>query len=65
MVHEATMGKIRGEAIEYLMSRGISPDEAVAMIVMGFMGGIIEKLPFDYRVEASKLVKLSLEGKAL
>ena len=65
MVHEATIGKIREEAIEYLMSRGIGPDDAVAMIVMGFMGDTIEKLPFDYRVEASKLVKLSLKGKAL
>jgi len=35
------------------------------MIVMGFMGDTIEKLPFDYRVETSKLVKLSLKGKAL
>lgn len=60
--HEAKIGRISDEAIFYLMSRGISEDEAKAMIVRGFVEPISKELPLEYAVELNKLIELELEG---
>ena len=60
--HEAKIGRISDEAIFYLMSRGISKDEAKAMIVRGFVEPISKELPLEYAVELNKLIELELEG---
>jgi Fe-S cluster assembly protein SufB len=60
--HEARIGRISDEAIFYLMSRGISEEEAKAMIVRGFVEPIAKELPLEYAVEMNNLIKLELEG---
>ena len=60
--HEAKIGRISDEAIFYLMSRGISEDEAKAMIVRGVVEPISKELPLEYAVELNKLIELELEG---
>lgn len=60
--HEAKIGRISDEAIFYLMSRGISEQEAKAMIVRGFVEPISKELPLEYAVEMNKLINLELEG---
>ena len=60
--HEAKIGRISDEVIFYLMSRGISEDEAKAMIVRGFVEPISKELPLEYAVELNKLIELELEG---
>lgn len=60
--HEAKIGKISEEAIFYLMARGISEDEARAMIVRGFVEPIAKELPLEYAVEMNNLINLELEG---
>lgn len=62
MGHEAKIGRISDEAIFYLMSRGISEDEAKAMIVRGFVEPISKELPLEYAVEMNNLISLELEG---
>ena len=60
--HEATVGKIGDEEIFYLMSRGLSKEEAIAMIVSGFIEPITKALPLEYAVELNKLIALEIEG---
>lgn len=60
--HEAKIGRISDEAIFYLMSRGISKEEAKAMIVRGFVEPITKELPLEYAVELNHLIDLELEG---
>lgn len=60
--HEAKIGRISDEAVFYLMSRGISEDEARAMIVRGFVEPIAKELPLEYAVEMNNLVNIELEG---
>ncbi|MBZ2175569.1 Fe-S cluster assembly protein SufB [Schnuerera sp. xch1] len=60
--HEAKIGRVSDEAIFYLMSRGISEEEARAMIVRGFVEPIAKELPLEYAVEMNNLIKLELEG---
>ena len=60
--HEASIGRISDEAIFYLMSRGISEDEAKLMIIRGFVEPISKELPLEYAVELNKLIELELEG---
>lgn len=60
--HEAKIGKISDEAIFYLMTRGISEEEAKAMIVRGFVEPIAKELPLEYAVEMNNLINLELEG---
>ncbi|WP_139904903.1 Fe-S cluster assembly protein SufB [Clostridium thermarum] len=62
MGHEAKIGRISEEAIFYLMSRGISEEEAKAMIVRGFVEPIAKELPLEYAVEMNNLIKLEMEG---
>lgn len=60
--HEAKIGKISDQAIFYLMTRGISENEAKAMIVRGFADPISKALPLEYAVEMNNLINLELEG---
>jgi Fe-S cluster assembly protein SufB len=60
--HEATVGKIGDEEIFYLMSRGLNHNEAVQMIVAGFLEPITKALPLEYAVEFNKLIELEIEG---
>lgn len=60
--HEAKIGRISDEAIFYLMSRGLTEEEAKAMIVRGFVEPIAKELPLEYAVEMNNLIKLELEG---
>ncbi len=60
--HEAKIGKISDREIFYLMSRGLSEEEAKAMIVRGFASPISNELPLEYAVEMNNLINLELEG---
>ena len=60
--HEAKIGKISDKAIFYLMSRGLSEEDAKAMIVRGFAYPISKELPLEYAVEMNNLINLELEG---
>ena len=60
--HEAKVGRISEEAIYYLMSRGISEEEARALIVRGFVEPIAKEFPLEYAVELNNLLKIELEG---
>ncbi|MCB5955550.1 Fe-S cluster assembly protein SufB [Enterococcus sp. CWB-B31] len=60
--HEASVSKISEEKLYYLMSRGISEEEATAMIVNGFMEPITKELPMEYAVELNQLITMSMEG---
>ena len=60
--HEATIGKISDKEIFYLMSRGLSAEDAKAMIVRGFAYPISKELPVEYAVEMNNLINLELEG---
>ena len=60
--HEAKIGRISEEAVFYLMSRGISEEEAKAMIVRGFVEPIAKELPLEYAVEMNNLLNIELEG---
>ena len=60
--HEAKIGKISDKTIFYLMSRGLSEEDAKAMIVRGFAYPISKELPVEYAVEMNNLINLELEG---
>ena len=60
--HEAKIGKISDEAIFYLMTRGLSEEEAKAMIIRGFASPISKELPVEYAVEMNNLINIELEG---
>jgi len=60
--HEATVGKIGDNEIFYLMSRGLSREEAIQMIVSGFIEPIAKELPLEYAVELNMLIQLEMEG---
>jgi Fe-S cluster assembly protein SufB len=60
--HEATVSKVADEQIFYLRSRGLSEDEAMSMIVNGFIEPIAKELPLEYAVELNRLIQLEMEG---
>ncbi len=60
--HEATVSKVGEEQLFYLMSRGLTADEATAMIVNGFFEPFTKELPLEYAVELNRLIKLEMEG---
>ena len=60
--HEATTSKIAEDQLFYCLQRGISQDEAVALIVNGFCREVLQQLPMEFAVEAQKLVGITLEG---
>jgi Fe-S cluster assembly protein SufB len=62
MGHEATVSKISDDQLFYLMSRGLTEDEAMAMIVRGFIEPIAKELPMEYALELNRLIELQMEG---
>jgi Fe-S cluster assembly protein SufB len=60
--HEATVSKIGEEQLFYLMSRGLSEQEATVMIVSGFIEPLVKELPMEYAVEMNRLIELQMEG---
>ncbi len=60
--HEAKVSKVSEDQLYYLMSRGISEEEATAMIINGFMEPITKELPMEYAVELNQLINMSMEG---
>ena len=61
ITHEATVGKIGDEQIFYLMSRGFSEEDALSLIVNGFMEPFTKELPMEYAVELNRLIKLEMD----
>jgi len=62
MAHEATVSKVSDDQLFYLMSRGMEEDEAMAMIVRGFVEPIARELPMEYALELNRLIELQMEG---
>jgi Fe-S cluster assembly protein SufB len=60
--HEATTSKIAEDQLFYCMQRGLSEEEAVALVVNGFVKEVLQQLPMEFAVEAQKLISISLEG---
>ncbi|MFQ5746190.1 MAG: Fe-S cluster assembly protein SufB [Gemmatimonadota bacterium] len=60
--HEATVSKVGEEQLFYLTSRGLSEEEAMAMIVRGFIEPIAKELPLEYAIELNRLIELEMEG---
>jgi Fe-S cluster assembly protein SufB len=60
--HEATVSKVGDDQLFYLMSRGLSQDEAMAMVVRGFVEPIAKELPMEYALELNRLIELQMEG---
>lgn len=60
--HEATTSKISDEQLFYAMQRGLSAEDATALIVNGFVREVLQQLPMEFAVEAQKLISISLEG---
>jgi Fe-S cluster assembly protein SufB len=62
MGHEATVSRVSEEQLFYLQSRGMAEDEAMAMIVRGFIEPIAKELPMEYALELNKLIEMQMEG---
>ena len=60
--HEATTSKISEDILFYCMQRGIPQEDAVALVVNGFVREVLQQLPMEFAVEAQKLISISLEG---
>jgi Fe-S cluster assembly protein SufB len=62
MAHEATVSKVSEDQLFYLMSRGLTEEESMAMIVRGFVEPIARELPMEYALELNRLIELQMEG---
>lgn len=60
--HEATVSKVGEEQLFYLMSRGLSAEEATTMVVSGFIEPLVKELPMEYAIEMNRLIQLQMEG---
>jgi Fe-S cluster assembly protein SufB len=60
--HEATVSKVGEDQLFYLMSRGLTEEQATAMVVAGFIEPIVKELPMEYAVELNRLIELQMEG---
>ena len=60
--HEASVSKVGEEKLFYLMSRGLSEEEATTMVVSGFIEPLVKELPMEYAVEMNRLIQLQMEG---
>ena len=60
--HEASVSKIGEQQLFYLMSRGLSEEEAITMVVSGFIEPLVKELPMEYAVEMNRLIHLQMEG---
>ena len=60
--HEASVSKVSEEQLFYLMSRGLSEEDATTMIVSGFIEPLVKELPMEYAIEMNRLIQLQMEG---
>jgi len=60
--HEASVSKVDEDQLFYLMSRGLSEEEATTMVVAGFMEFFVKELPMEYAIEMNRLIRLQMEG---
>ena len=60
--HEASVSKIESEQLFYLMSRGLDEEEAMSMVVSGFIEPLVKELPMEYAIEMNRLIQLQMEG---
>ena len=60
--HEASVSKVGEEQLFYLMSRGLSQEQAITMVVSGFIEPLVKELPMEYAVEMNRLIQLQMEG---
>ena len=60
--HEASVSKVGEEQLFYLMSRGLTEEEAITMVVTGFIEPLVRELPMEYAVEMNRLIQLQMEG---
>ena len=60
--HEASVSKVGEEQLFYLMSRGLSAEEAMTMVVSGFIEPLVKELPMEYAIEMNRLIQLQMEG---
>ncbi|TAK12588.1 MAG: Fe-S cluster assembly protein SufB [Anaerolineae bacterium] len=60
--HEASVSKVGEEQLFYLMSRGLTEEEAAGMVVSGFIEPLVKELPMEYAIEMNRLIKLQMEG---
>ncbi|MCJ7702196.1 MAG: Fe-S cluster assembly protein SufB [Anaerolineales bacterium] len=60
--HEATVSKVGESQLFYLMSRGLSEEEATTMVVSGFIEPLVKELPMEYAIEMNRLIQLQMEG---
>jgi Fe-S cluster assembly protein SufB len=60
--HEASVSKVGEEQLFYLMSRGLSQEEATTMVVSGFIEPLVKELPMEYAVEMNRLIQLQMSG---
>jgi Fe-S cluster assembly protein SufB len=62
MAHEATVSKVSEDQLFYLMQRGLTEEEAMGMIVRGFVEPIAKELPMEYALELNRLIEIQMEG---
>jgi Fe-S cluster assembly protein SufB len=60
--HEATVSRVGEEQLFYLMSRGLSEEQATTMVVSGFIEPLVKELPMEYAIEMNRLIQLQMEG---
>lgn len=60
--HEASVSKVESEQLFYLMSRGLDEEEAMSMVVSGFIEPLVKELPMEYAIEMNRLIQLQMEG---
>jgi Fe-S cluster assembly protein SufB len=60
--HEASVSKVEEEQLFYLMSRGLSEEEAISMVVAGLIEPLVKELPMEYAIEMNRLIQLQMEG---
>ncbi len=60
--HEASVGKISADKLFYIQSRGIKADDAMTVVVLGFVEPFVKELPMEYAVELNRLIRMSMEG---
>ncbi len=60
--HEASVSKVGEEQLFYLMSRGLSEEDAISLVVSGFIEPLVKELPMEYAIEMNRLIQLQMEG---
>ena len=60
--HEASVSKVGEDQLFYLMSRGLSEEQANAMVVNGFIEPLVKELPMEYALELNRLIQIQMEG---